>query len=98
VAALAALGVFGTGIAFVFFYDLLGTIGPARASLVAYIAPGFAVVYGVVLLGEAVTVTTILGLALILLGSYLAANERWPWQRRRVPASAGQAAAVDTAS
>jgi drug/metabolite transporter (DMT)-like permease len=98
VGALAALGVFGTGIAFVFFYDLIATIGPARASLVAYIAPGFAVVYGVALLGEDVTVTTILGLALILLGSYLAANERWPWQRRRVRTAAAQAAAVDTAS
>jgi drug/metabolite transporter (DMT)-like permease len=98
VGALAALGVFGTGIAFVFFYDLIATIGPARASLVAYIAPGFAVVYGVALQGEDVTVTTILGLALILLGSYLAANERWPWQRRRVRTAAAQAAAVDTAS
>jgi drug/metabolite transporter (DMT)-like permease len=98
VASLAALGVLGTGVAFVFFYDLIGTIGPARASLVAYVAPGFAVVYGVALLDEDFTVATLGGLVLILLGSYLAANERWPWQRRRVPVAAGQAAAVDTAS
>jgi drug/metabolite transporter (DMT)-like permease len=98
VGALAALGVFGTGIAFVFFYDLIGTVGPARASLVAYVAPGFAVVYGVALLGEDVSVTTLVGLVLILLGSYLAANERWPWQRRGVGPPAAQAAAVDTAS
>jgi drug/metabolite transporter (DMT)-like permease len=98
VGSLLALGVFGTGIAFVFFYDLIVTIGPARASLVAYVAPGFAVIYGVVLLGEDVTLATIAGLVAILLGSYLAANERWPWQRRPVPVAAGQAAAVDTAS
>ena len=40
VASLFALGVLGTGIAFVFFYDLIETLGPPKASLVAYIAPG----------------------------------------------------------
>ncbi len=84
VASLAALGVLGTGIAFVFYFDLIATIGPPRASLVAYVAPGFAVVYGAVVLGEDVTLATLGGLLLILLGSYLAANERWPWQRRPV--------------
>jgi len=98
VGSLLALGVFGTGIAFVFFYDLIVTIGPARASLVAYVAPGFAVLYGVALLGEDFTATTLGGLVAILLGSFLAANERWPWQRRRVPAGRAQAAAVDAAS
>ncbi len=98
VGSLLALGVFGTGIAFVFFYDLIVTIGPARATLVAYVAPGFAVIYGVALLGEDFTLATLAGLVAILLGSYLAANERWPWQRRPVPVAAGQAAAVDTAS
>ncbi len=44
----------------------------------AYIAPGFAVIYGVVLLGEDVSVATFAGLLLILLGSYLAAYERLP--------------------
>ena len=85
VGSLLALGVFGTGIAFVFFYDLIATLGPARASLVAYVAPGFAVVYGVVLLDEGFTLFTLAGLVLILLGSYLAANDRWPWQRRPEP-------------
>lgn len=84
VASLVALGVLGTGIAFVFYFDLIATIGPPRASLVAYVAPGFAVVYGAVVLGEDVTLATLGGLLLILLGSYLAANERWPWQRRPV--------------
>ena len=47
VASLFALGVLGTGIAFVFYYDLIDQLGPPKASLVAYIAPGFAVLYGV---------------------------------------------------
>ena len=81
--AIAALGVGGTGIAFVIFYTLLGTVGPARTSLVAYIAPGFAVVYGVTLLGERFTLATLAGLALIIGGSWLAARGGVPFARRR---------------
>jgi drug/metabolite transporter (DMT)-like permease len=72
VAAMLALGIGGTGISFAIFYTLIAQLGPARASLVAYIAPGFAVVYGVALRGEELTVTTIAGLVLIVGGSWLA--------------------------
>ncbi|MEA2480224.1 MAG: hypothetical protein QOJ07_2146, partial [Thermoleophilaceae bacterium] len=51
--AMLVLGVGGTGIAFAIFYTLIAELGPARASLVAYVAPGFAVFYGVTLQGEA---------------------------------------------
>ena len=51
--SLVLLGAAGTGIAFLWFYTLISEIGPARASVISYIAPGFSVVYGVVLLGEA---------------------------------------------
>jgi drug/metabolite transporter (DMT)-like permease len=77
-AAVAALGVLGTGIAFIILYGLIASIGPARAWLVTYIAPGFAVVYGAILLSEEVTVATLAGLALILSGSWLAAEGRLP--------------------
>ena len=81
-AAVAVLGVLGTGIAFVILYGLIASIGPARAWLVTYIAPGFAVVYGAVLLSEQVTVATLAGLALILSGSWLAAEGRLPGRPR----------------
>ena len=83
VGSLMALGVFGTGISFVLFYDLIAQVGPAKASLVAYIAPGFAVIYGVVLLDESFTIATAGGLLLIVSGSWLAAEGRLPWQARR---------------
>jgi drug/metabolite transporter (DMT)-like permease len=82
VAAVAVLGVLGTGLAFVILYRLIASIGPARAWLVTYIAPGFAVVYGAVLLSEEVTVATLAGLALILFGSWLAAEGRLPLRPR----------------
>lgn len=76
IAAMLALGIGGTGIAFAIFYTLIADLGPARASLVAYIAPGFAVLYGVTLRGEELTVTTAAGLALIVGGSWLAGRGR----------------------
>jgi drug/metabolite transporter (DMT)-like permease len=78
IAAVSALGVAGTGISFVIFYTLIATEGPAKASLVAYIAPVFAVVYGVTLLDERFTLGTLAGLVLILAGSWLAAEGRVP--------------------
>ena len=83
VASLAALGALGTGVAFVLFYGLLADVGPGRASLVAYVAPGFAVVYGVALLGEGFGVTSFAGLAMIVAGSWLAAEGRSPLARTR---------------
>jgi drug/metabolite transporter (DMT)-like permease len=83
IASLAALGILGTGISFVIFYTLIGSEGPARASLVAYVAPGFSVVYGVTLLDESFSVTTAAGLVLIVGGSWLAAEARLPWAARR---------------
>jgi drug/metabolite transporter (DMT)-like permease len=74
VAAVVALGVLGTGIAFAIFYSLIGWVGPARTFIVTYIAPAFAVVYGASFLDEQITVATMTGLALIVGGSWLAAG------------------------
>jgi drug/metabolite transporter (DMT)-like permease len=74
--SLVLLGTAGTGIAFLWFYTLISEIGPARASVIAYIAPGFSVVYGVVLLDEGFSVAAIAGLGLILAGSWLAVGGR----------------------
>ena len=91
-AAVIALGVVGTGVAFAIFYDLIATVGPARTFIVTYIAPGFAIVYGAILLDETITAATVVGLVLILLGSYLAAEGWERLARRRVPAAVGPAA------
>jgi drug/metabolite transporter (DMT)-like permease len=87
-AAVTALGVVGTGLAFWIFYTLIATVGPAKATLVAYMAPGFAVIYGVVFLDESFTLATLAGLVLIVGGSWLAAEGRIPWRRAAVEAPA----------
>ncbi|MDQ3728712.1 MAG: DMT family transporter [Actinomycetota bacterium] len=73
-AAVVALGVIGTGLAFAIFFSLMTTIGPSRTFIVTYLSPGFAVAYGAFLLDESVSVATIVGLALILGGSSFAAG------------------------
>lgn len=89
VAAVTALGVIGTGVAFVILYFLIDRVGPARAWIVTYVAPVFAVSYGAALLGEAITAVTIAGMALILAGSWLAAEGRLPaWIGSRARADA----------
>src|SRR5919204_3019966 len=81
IAAVLTLGVLGTGIAFVIFYWLISTVGPARTVIVTYGAPGFAIVYGAVFLSEEITIATIGGVVLILAGSWLSAEGRLPGRR-----------------
>ena len=72
------------------FYTLIANVGPAKASIVAYIAPVFAVIYGVTFRDEAFTLATLVGMALILGGSWIAGQSRAPAARpagdRRRPA------------
>jgi drug/metabolite transporter (DMT)-like permease len=89
VGSLLALGAGGTGAAFVLYYTLIARIGPARASMVGYVAPAFSIFYGVVLLDERFGVATAAGLVLILGGSWLAAGGQLP-ARRRYVAAAGE--------
>ncbi len=53
--AVIALGVFSTGMAYILFFRLIERVGPAKSLTVTFVIPVFAVLYGVVLLGEAVT-------------------------------------------
>jgi len=88
IGSLLTLGVLCTGLAFVIFYSLVSSDGPAKASLVGYIAPGFSIFYGITLLDERFTVATAAGVLLILGGSWLAAEGRLPGRRARQTAVA----------
>lgn len=78
--SVAMVGVVGTGLAFALYYRIMQAIGPARTSVVAYLIPAVAVLYGATLLDEPVGDGIAIGLALIGAGSYLTAR------RSRVPA------------
>ena len=75
VISLVALGIFSTAFAFILFFKLMDEIGPARGSLVTYLNTAVAVVLGVIILKEPLTAGIIIGLPLVLIGSYLASRK-----------------------
>ena len=73
--AVLGLGILSTGIAFAAFFSLAAIIGVARGSLVTYLNTAFAVVLGVIILNEPLTTGMLLGLPLVLIGSYFASRK-----------------------
>jgi len=69
VLAVTALGLICTAVAFMLYYWLIDHIGEERAALASYLTPAFALFYGVLLLGETLTVWAVLGLLLIIAGA-----------------------------
>ena len=67
VAANLAVGVGGTGIAYVAAASLIGRVGPVRMSAVTYVVPVVAAVLGVTVLGETLGALQVSG-ALVLVG------------------------------
>ncbi|HEY2167187.1 MAG TPA: DMT family transporter [Jatrophihabitantaceae bacterium] len=75
VGSVAVLGLVCTATAFVVFFALIASIGPARATVITYVNPAVAVLLGVGLLGEHFTLGMGVGFPLILAGSVLAARK-----------------------
>jgi drug/metabolite transporter (DMT)-like permease len=73
--SLLALGVFSTALAFISFFIVLKEIGPARASIGTYVNTAVAVVLGVMILSEPLTIGIMVGLPLVMIGSYLASRK-----------------------
>ena len=67
-ASLIALGVLGTGLAYVFYLWLIEHVGSVRASLVTYVIPVVAVFLGWAVLDETVGLNTVIGGLLIIAG------------------------------
>ena len=70
-AAMVMSGVVCTGLAYILFFRLIGRIGPAKAMTVTFLIPVFAVFFGVVFLGEAVTLWMLLCGLVIVCGTAL---------------------------
>ena len=68
VASVAILGLIGTGAAYVLNYQIITSEGATVASTVTYLLPVVAIVLGVLVLDEHITLLILAGIALILLG------------------------------
>jgi drug/metabolite transporter (DMT)-like permease len=71
VAAVASLGLLGTGVAYIAMVTLVGRMGATRGAVAIYLMPVVALVLGVALRDETVTIGAGLGIILILLGAWL---------------------------
>ena len=69
--ALIAMAVFCTVAGYVLFFHLIKTIGPQRASSVAFLFPAFAAFWGWLILSEPITANMIAGMAFVLVGTAL---------------------------
>jgi len=70
--AVIALAVFCTALAFQLLFALIAEVGAARATVIAYLNPAVAVLLGVLVLGEPLSLALLVGFALIVAGSYFA--------------------------
>src|SRR5438270_407447 len=78
IAAILALGVGGSGIAYLLYYFMMNTLGATRATTVTFLLPLTAVFWGASLLHEAITLPILAGMAVILLGVFLTSRPRTP--------------------
>jgi len=81
IGALLALGIIGTGLAYVLNYRIITDDGPVLASTVTYLLPVVAVLAGLIVLDEHVTASLVVGVVVVLLGVGLT--------RRKPPSSSG---------
>jgi drug/metabolite transporter (DMT)-like permease len=63
-----------TGLAYVMYFDLIAKIGASRSMTVGYLVPLFGIFWGVVILNETLSFTSLLGGSFILLGVMMATN------------------------
>lgn len=82
-AAVIALGVGGSGLAYLLYYYVNNTLGSVRATGVTVLVPMTAVLWGVILLGETLSLPIVIGMVVILAGIVLT-NVRRPASREPV--------------
>ena len=76
IVAIVVLAVVCSALAFLLLLGLIAEIGPVKATTITYVNPAVAIIAGVVVLNERVTVWTVVGFALVLTGSWLVTRKR----------------------
>jgi drug/metabolite transporter (DMT)-like permease len=74
-AAVLALGTLGTGLAFVLMGTLMSRVGATRGAFAIYLVPVVAMVLGAVFLDEEIFAISVVGIALVLTGAFLASRK-----------------------
>ena len=78
ISAVLILAVLCTAVAMVLFFALIAEVGPQRALVITFVNPAVALVAGIVVLDERLTLGAALGFPVVLLGSVLATRRTRP--------------------
>jgi drug/metabolite transporter (DMT)-like permease len=84
VGAVLALGCGGTGLAYLLYYRLIADVGATTAAMVTYVVPVVAVILGVLVRDEPLTLHVVVGAAVVI-GAVALAEGRWA-RPRTIPA------------
>ena len=99
VIALLALGIIGTGIAYVINYRIISDDGPVLASTVTYLLPVVAVILGALVLAGPITIQLASGVAIVLAGVALTRRKTTkPEPDERNKDQAGQVGSAESGS
>src|SRR3954468_23273180 len=85
-AALGALAVASTALAYLLYFRLVAEVGPTSTLAVTFLVPVFGVLWAAIFLGEHLTAGTLAGGALILVSVSLVTGAGWPARRASQPA------------
>lgn len=76
IVSIVLLGAVCSALAFIVMFALIAEVGPMRMTTVTYLNPAVAIAAGALILGERITVWTLVGFGLVLAGSYLVTKKR----------------------
>lgn len=78
IVSIAVLALICTALAFALFFRLIQEVGPARSTVITYVNPAVAILLGVLLLSEPLTIGMAIGFPLVIVGSVLATRRVTP--------------------
>ncbi len=74
IGSVITLGVVCSAAAFLLMFALIAEVGPVKMTTITYVNPAVAIAAGAIVLGERITVWTVIGFALVVAGSFLVAR------------------------
>ncbi|GER88769.1 membrane protein [Dictyobacter vulcani] len=77
--SLLILGLICTALALPTFFALIAEVGASRGTVITYVNPAVSVLLGVTILGEQLTLATVLGFVLIIAGSWISTTGSIPF-------------------
>ena len=88
--AIGGLGLFSTALAYLLYFRLLPQVGPTNVSVVAFLVPVAAILFGALLFGEVPRPAALAGMGLIFIGLALLDGRPAAWLGRRLATAAAR--------